>query len=274
MPAIPSPRVLIESLVRADGTVPLAEAYAVANAVGIEDQPLRLAIRRLVAEGEFVQEGRGRAGVLQRTAEAGVRDAHEADYLLLAYGLDAGEIGWDGRWHLLGLSIPERERALRDRVRRGLVRLGAGQLQPGLYVSPHAWEDYLLAEFPELRDRSGVALLRADAIRIGALSEPVEVARSIWDLGALAARHAALLEGARLAAPAGEPTDRLAAALRLAHLFDAAHREDPLLPPDALPADWIGARARAAFAVSWRALTRDLGTEQRLFARFDVFGGR
>ncbi len=92
-----------------------------------------------MAAGAFVEVGRGGAGVLRRTAQADDEERHDADFIRFAYAQDAGEAEWDGRWRLLGLTVPESQQALRDRVRRTLVRLGAGPLNPGLYVWAHPW---------------------------------------------------------------------------------------------------------------------------------------
>ncbi|MGP5243252.1 PaaX family transcriptional regulator C-terminal domain-containing protein, partial [Corynebacterium variabile] len=62
-----TPRTLVEAFLPFEGEVSLAEVYAVANLAGLEDQPVRLAIRRLVAAGDVVQHGRGRAGSLTLT---------------------------------------------------------------------------------------------------------------------------------------------------------------------------------------------------------------
>ena len=267
---VPPPRTLVEGLVREDGTVVLADAYAVANLLGIEDQPLRLATRRLIAEGEFVQEGRGRAGILRRTAAADQRERHDAEFVQLAYAQDCGQIVWPGVWHLLAVSVPESQRAQRDRLRRTLSRLGAGVLNPGLYVSPHPWGDHLRAEFPHLAGLDRVVTAEAHALTVGGHSDPAQIARLLWPLADLADGHAALLAATAEPAP-DDRTARLAHMLRLAHLFSVAHLPDPLLPPELLPPDWIGTRARAAFAAVWRELTAgspDVG----LFTRFRFAG--
>src|SRR3546814_1857124 len=51
-------RILIEGLLRTDGTVDGHTLYATADALGKTDQQVRLCIKRLVTEGKFTQEGR------------------------------------------------------------------------------------------------------------------------------------------------------------------------------------------------------------------------
>jgi len=43
---------------------------------------------------------------------------------------------WDGRWRLVMFNVPEKQRDLRDRIRRSLTRLGLGILQPSVWISP------------------------------------------------------------------------------------------------------------------------------------------
>lgn len=43
---------------------------------------------------------------------------------------------WDGRWRLVIFNVPEKNRDLRDRIRRALSRLGMGILQPSVWISP------------------------------------------------------------------------------------------------------------------------------------------
>lgn len=43
---------------------------------------------------------------------------------------------WDGRWRLVIFNVPEKQRDLRDRIRRALNRLGLGILQPSVWISP------------------------------------------------------------------------------------------------------------------------------------------
>lgn len=53
-------RTPVFALVREDGTVDAGELYAVAETLGTTGQQVRLCLKRLVAEGRFTQEGRGR----------------------------------------------------------------------------------------------------------------------------------------------------------------------------------------------------------------------
>lgn len=47
---------------------------------------------------------------------------------------------WDGKWRILGFDIEEKQRSLRDKLRRSLHRFGFGMLQKSVYISPLAIE--------------------------------------------------------------------------------------------------------------------------------------
>ena len=93
-------RALVESLVREDATIDAAELFDVAGVLGMSDQQVRLCITRLVSEGKFVQEGRGRKAVLRATASMLALLEPDAEFVKYMYAQDRGERPWDGRWHL------------------------------------------------------------------------------------------------------------------------------------------------------------------------------
>lgn len=56
---------------------------------------------------------------------------------------------WDGKWRLVIFDIPENKRAVRDRLRRSLAKLGLGILQASVWISPHD----IRAEIEELNQK-------------------------------------------------------------------------------------------------------------------------
>jgi len=275
MPEV-STRFVVESLVRRDGTAALAEVYDTGNALGIPDQPLRLTVRRLIAAGVFVQEGRGRAGILRRAGSAAVTERHDAAFLRFAYRRDAGLEPWDGIWHLVVFSVPESDRSGRDTVRRTLLRLGGAALHPGVYVSPNAWADVVAAELAGVPAFADSWTATSRDLRHAGADRPTALAARLWPLDEIAARYEPLARLAARPVPDGVPGHEgrvavLRHGLELAAAFDAALTPDPLLPLELLPADWPPVAARAAFRSVWPALrtAADL-SGHRLFQAFDV----
>lgn len=251
-------RLLVLALVGADGVVDAGELYDVAAELGMSDQQVRLCVKRLVAEGRFTHEGRGRAAVLR--AVPGRADSPWADaaYVRHAFRQDAGLEPWDGRWRLFGFAVPESARATRDAFRETLRRLGAAPVQGGLYASPNPITAIVRDEAARLGVGSLTALTTGD-LSVGGTDDPRALAAALWPLGEIAARYD------RIAAC--RPGTGPAAAVELAAAFSAAMEPDPLLPPELLPRPWPGASARAEFARRWRGLG---GT--RLFPLYEVLG--
>ncbi|MFF9161624.1 PaaX family transcriptional regulator C-terminal domain-containing protein [Streptomyces longwoodensis] len=264
-PEVPT-RLLVYALVREDGTVDAAELYGVARLLGMTDQQVRLCVRRLVADGRFTQEGRGRKAVLRAVADPTGALAPDAAYVHHAYRQDAGHAPWDGVWHLFAFAVPEARRTTRDALRDTLLHLGAAPLQGGLYVTANDVADIVEAHARRLGVLDSLTFLTSTDLRVGTLTDPAALAAGLWPLEDVAARYERLTAFAqqclaRLDAPAGgdgtgsaAAAGRLAMAVELAAEFTRAMDPDPLLPPELLPQPWPGAHARRLTADCWHRL--------------------
>ncbi|MFD5266251.1 PaaX family transcriptional regulator C-terminal domain-containing protein [Streptomyces sp. NPDC058335] len=265
---------LVHALIREDGTVRADELYTVANTLGMSDQQVRLCIKRLVAEGRFSHEGRGRKAELHASADTTRALAPNADFLRHAFRQDAGLAPWDGVWHLAAFAMPESARTARDSLRETLVRLGGGPLQSGLYVCANRWEPYVEEAARHLGVHGSLTLLTTTDLSRGDIDEPAELARRLWPLDEIADRYHRL---GRLARPrlarltdrAGlSPSALLTIAVELAAELTRAMEPDPLLPPQLLPQPWPGTQARELIARCWAALhERDDGEARPVLFR-------
>lgn len=261
MQEIPT-RVLVDAMVRADGTVDCGDLYAVAGHLGMSDQQVRLTVKRLTADGRFVQEGRGRRALLRATEATARTIEPDIEYIASMYAQDRGEAPWDGVWHLAGFAVPERDRAGRDGLREALLRLGGAPVQNGLYVSPHPWEPDVRAAAEPLGLLGNLTLLGTADLRTGDTDDPRELARHWWPLDEIAEGHRRLAEAAtyrltRLTAGGLGDSELLTLAVELAAAFTEAMEPDPLLPPELLPQPWPGTEARALVARCWALLLAD-----------------
>ncbi|WP_411144936.1 PaaX family transcriptional regulator C-terminal domain-containing protein [Streptomyces sp. x-80] len=253
-------RMLVEALVRTDHTVDTGEVYATASLLGMSDQQVRLCIKRLVVEGRFTQEGRGRKALLRATDATEQVLGPDADFVAHAYRQDAGLAPWDGTWHLVAFAVPETARVARDALRTALTRLGGGPVQGGLYVSPNAWEPYVEEQVRHLGVLDHVSFLTTDDLRHGSERDPAALARLWWPQAEIADRYHRLttVTGPRLArlrAPEDLPqAQRLTIAVELAAEFTRAMEPDPLLPPELLSQPWPGTKARELVARCWSLL--------------------
>ncbi|MCX5196120.1 transcriptional regulator [Streptomyces sp. NBC_00249] len=240
-------RLVVHALVREDGTVDGGELYEVAGALGMSDQQVRLCVKRLVAEGRFTQEGRGRRAVLRLTAP-GAPPLPEVEFVRHAYRQDRGLEPWDGVWHLFAFAVPESARAARDALRDTLTALGAAPVQGGLYATPNAIGPYVRARAAELGVTTGLTCLTSRDLAVGGADGPARLAARLWPLEEIAGRYEALR------ALAEGPGAGLAHAVSLAAAFSEAMRPDPLLPPELLPQPWPGTTARTAATTAWTRL--------------------
>ncbi len=266
-------RTVVEALVRVDGTVDAGELYEVADALGMSDQQVRLCVKRLVGEGQFTVEGRGRKAVLRMTPHARRAAEPDVEFVRFMYRQDAGDTGWDGVWHLVAFAVPESQRPARDALRDAIVHLGGAALHGGLYVSPHDWEEMVEGEATHLGVLPSVTFLTSKDLRVGEERSASALAARLWPLDEIAARHERLAEVARVRlrrlTEGASRTDLLRIAVELAAEFTRAVEPDPLLPPLLLPQPWVGTQARALVARCWEALAARSSELPALFRMYD-----
>ncbi|MFC8490012.1 PaaX family transcriptional regulator C-terminal domain-containing protein [Streptomyces sp. NPDC057235] len=281
-PEIPT-RLVVQSLVREDGTVDADELHSVAGLLGMSDQQVRLCVTRLVAEGRFTRQGRGRKATLRAVADATGSLAPDASHVRHAYRQDAGLAPWDGTWHLYAFAVPEARRAARDSLREHLLHLGAAPVQNGLYVTANPVGELVDTQARHLGIDDTLTRLTTTDLRVGDLTGPRELAAALWPLAEIARRHERLAAFAGTCLPllGGEPgptdVERLTTAVELAARFTEAMTPDPLLPPELLPQPWPGSHARRLAAECWKRLgdasRTGSGPGIRLFALYaDALG--
>jgi len=101
-----------------------------------QDSSVARARKRLVEKGLLVYEH----GLLRLTKN-GRATLDRID--LFEYGLKKKKQRWDKRWRLLIFDIPEKKRALRDKIRRTLAVIGFMRLQDSVWLYPYDCEDLI-----------------------------------------------------------------------------------------------------------------------------------
>ncbi|TCO59728.1 PaaX family transcriptional regulator [Actinocrispum wychmicini] len=262
------PRTVIEACFDPNGVASLERVYRVATAVGLRDQPVRLAILRLAAAGVLRQEGHVRKGRLVLTDAGRLRSDTDVRLVAFAAAQDAGRMPWNGLWRLYTFSAPEPRRAERDSLHTALTRLGSAALTPGVYVSPHD----LLPELIQATSAETVGsyLIIAEATRLTGpgFTDPESTAERLWPAAETIAAYkplADLLSGDVLNAS----TELVATALRLAEAFTQALEHDPLLPLELRSDPWPPVRLRHDFREAWAAI-RSRTPDLSLFRTFKL----
>jgi phenylacetic acid degradation operon negative regulatory protein len=144
-------------------------------------------------------------------------------------------------------SVPETDRAARERVRRGLARLGFGPLAPATWVSPHrcALEEVHADLAGERTSRLDLLTARVADPRLS----DGELAARCWDLPRLATGWSRVLDRLRtVSADLPEGPAALAVHLRLRAEMRAVLAGDPLLPAALQPVAWPARDVRDAWA--------------------------
>jgi phenylacetic acid degradation operon negative regulatory protein len=274
-------RVLVLGMAHENGTILTEEVLPVAEACRQTPEQVRSCLRRLVREGLFTREGRGR-GAEYRATEDGLKAlGANIERHRLAYVQDHAGRGWDRTWHLVAFAVPEARRSARDAFRDRLLALGGAAIANGLYVSPHRWEKDVAADAERLGVTGTVTQASTDDLNVGGVSDPRELARRLWPIDELATRYdefVASYKGVPDALDAmRQRHERLAdavflpGALSVTVEFSEIFADDPLLPPELLPRPWPGRAARELLMRSRRLALRLREQHNRpaLFRSFD-----
>ena len=269
-------RLLVMGMAGQDGSIVASEVEPVAEACGQSREQVRAELDLIVAEGLFATED----GDRYSPTPAGRAFLDSAlERARLAYVQDAAGRGWDRRWHLVAVA-PVDDQSVAGFVRR-LFALGAGQIQNGLYVSPHQWEAVVTAEAERLGVADAVSTAVTDELEIGGERDPRTLAGRLWALDDLARRYQAFIERYKEVPEALTDmrtrherlteAEFLAGALTTVIDFEACFSRDPLLPPELLPRPWPGREARELVNRGRRlgVLARERHERPALFSLFE-----
>lgn len=146
---------------------------------------------------------------------------------------------WDKWWRMVGFDIPNRLKGRRASLRRKLKEFGMGQLQESLYITPYDFERDI-QEFIEMHELNDYVEVFEARHTFG--SDPKTLAWRVWQLDKLEERYRKLLESV-------ENKKKINSEEKLEHQtqFEELLLEDPLLPKELLPRDWIGLKVQKLF---------------------------
>ncbi|CAN5551960.1 PaaX family transcriptional regulator C-terminal domain-containing protein [soil metagenome] len=212
------------------------------TALGVREKAARQAIARSAADGWLERDRVGRQvrwrlsdatrGLLRRGAER-------------IYSFGGVTTGWDRRWLVVMVSVPEERRDDRHRLRTRLAWAGFGSLGQGAWITPHLdrereARDVLAALAPPVEATSFVA----HHGRIG--DERTLVAGAWGGLEALE-RHYRDFVATFAGADPSSQEEAFVAQTRMVHEWRTFPFLDPGLPEEFLPPGWKGLEARALF---------------------------
>ena len=186
---------------------------------GIKETTLRVALTRMVSAGDLIRSADGyrlsdRLLARQRRQDEAMRPRVRT---------------WRGDWILLIITSVGTDARTRAALRTTMYHQRFGELREGVWMRPDNLDPQL---DPKVAARVRVLRARDDA--------PAELAAQLWNLPAWAETGHRLLD--EMTQASDVPGRFVAAAAMVRHLLT-----DPMLPAELLPADWPGARLRAAY---------------------------
>ena len=186
---------------------------------GIKETTLRVALTRMVSAGDLIRSADGyrlsdRLLARQRRQDEAMRPRVRT---------------WRGDWIMLIITSVGTDARTRAALRTTMHHQRFGELRDGVWMRPDNLDPQL---DPEVAARVRVLRARDDA--------PAELAAQLWNLPAWAETGHRLLD--EMTQASDVPGRFVAAAAMVRHLLS-----DPMLPAELLPADWPGARLRAAY---------------------------
>ncbi|OBG57109.1 MULTISPECIES: PaaX family transcriptional regulator C-terminal domain-containing protein [unclassified Mycobacterium] len=186
---------------------------------GIKETTLRVALTRMVAAGDLIRSADG----YRLSDRLLARQRRQDD------AIDPRVRPWGGEWVTLIVTSVGGDARTRASLRNAMHGKRFGELREGVWMRPDNLESDL---DPEIDARVRVLRARVD--------DAAELATQLWDLPAWARAGNRLLD--EMAAAPDIPARFVVAAATVRHLLT-----DPVLPDELLPADWPGARLRAAY---------------------------
>jgi phenylacetic acid degradation operon negative regulatory protein len=223
------------------------------DSLGINGSQVRTALSRLSADGWFDRYPVGRKSYYG-LSRGGRRRFAEASRRI--YG--GPPAGWEGDWRVV--LIPGGASERRERLRKELGWIGFGELAPNALIHPNPDRTAFASVIDELPAAERPVVIAGASVVPADPAALRQLVADCWRLDDLAAGYA---EFCRTLAPLAdalqrglepEPLAALQARLLTIHDYRRLVLRDPMLPPDLLPADWIGWQAYALAGAIYRAL--------------------
>ncbi|MFQ5399977.1 MAG: PaaX family transcriptional regulator C-terminal domain-containing protein [Anaerolineae bacterium] len=217
--------------------------------LGVSERAMRSALSRMKRRGWIASQKYGRRSQYYLTPRGQALLERGQERIFEPTFTD-----WDGQWHVVVYSLPERKRRRRHALRKELLWLGFGRLAPGTWFSPHDRRDELNEFFVELGVEGYVDMF--SGIYQGPASAH-DLVHRCWDLEGIAAQYHQFYNRFRSEYQEcqtwqidGKMPDLEACFVRrfwLTHEYQSFPFKDPNLPTSLLPPDWIGLVARDLF---------------------------
>ncbi|MGQ0481560.1 MAG: PaaX family transcriptional regulator [Pseudonocardia sp.] len=209
--------------------------------LGVEPKSARQALARTAAEGMLVSERAGRRVRWSLTGSGRHLLSTGAERI---YGFGSAGAGWDGRWLVLLVTVPEARRQLRHRLRSRLAWAGLGSPAPGVWLSPHPDKQ---GEVAEVLDELALTEVSSSFVGpFGGIGDQRALVGQAWNLAEVESAYHDFVTTFGGAEPE-TPGEVLRTQIQLVHAWRRFPFLDPQLPAELLPGGWAGAKAHTLF---------------------------
>lgn len=156
-----------------------------------------------------------------------------------------GKKEWNGNWYLVIYDIPEEVKGYRDALRKKLKKLGFGQLQASVWVCPFDF----FGEIKKIVDKYEISpyVIFAISDRLGTREARI-LAEKVWNTEEINNQYRGLIDQYRELKKNSEKENQEWRKRRLYFEYLNILRQDPQLPRELLPEDWMGERAHQLFS--------------------------
>lgn len=209
--------------------------------LGVEEKSARQALARTTGDGLLEPSRHGRRAQWSLTP-LGTRILEEGTERI--YGFMRSRRGWDGRWLVLTVAIPETQRKLRHRLRTRLTWAGLGSPAPGLWVVPDADKETEIASV--IADLGVSAHAYAWVGPRATFSDEQRLVSEAWCLRDVESRYYDFIGTFSDTMPVDGP-DAFVQQVRLIQEWRRFPFLDPALPAELLDHEWPGAAAADTF---------------------------
>lgn len=231
------------------GSIWTSDLLQILELLGVSERATRSALSRMSQKGWLSACRQGRLSQYSLTKRG---------WTLLKQGeqriFEHPYMDWEGNWHLVVYSLPEKIRRLRRSFRRSLSWLGYASLAPGTWISPHDRRPEVESLCEELDIQQYVELF--SGAHLGHTSDQ-DLINRCWDVSGLEVQYQGFISSHQKEylqylsskeqknSPSLE--DSFVRRFWLTHEFQSFPLKDPNLPTSLLPPDWAGTTARKLF---------------------------
>jgi phenylacetic acid degradation operon negative regulatory protein len=231
------------------GQVHVASLIRLVFPLGFSSNAIRLGLSRMARHGVFDVKRSGRRSYYSLNAK-GMKWMEQGR----VRAFEVKRKKWDGKWRLVVYNIPETMRDARDKLRYKLQSLGFANLSASFWISPYDLHSDL---FRYMKERDVSDYVETFTAEYTGERDHKELTAAIWNVaeltkqyGIFVRKYEKLFSSYERSVESGKPmdfADCFARRFCMTAEYVALRLEDPMLPSELLPENWVGIRAEGTY---------------------------